>query len=134
MSRIEQAGGIPVRKDDRGWWVLFVRSKKDPSLWIFPKGHIEAGESAPETALRETIEESGVEGELLGPVGEPLEFQSGREAVRVRYFLIRATAEAESPEGRRKAWYHVDEAGDHLRFENTRQLLRDVKERLASLS
>lgn len=133
MLRVEQAGGIAVRKSDDDWWVLLVRSKKDPSLWIFPKGHIEAGESAPDAALRETVEEAGVEGELMGPVGEPLEFQSGREPVRVRYFLIRATAEVESPERRKKAWYRLDEAGAHLPFENTRRLLRDVKELLASL-
>jgi 8-oxo-dGTP pyrophosphatase MutT (NUDIX family) len=133
LKRVEQAGGIAVRSDGDGWWVLLVRSKKDPSLWIFPKGHIEPGESAPETALRETSEEAGVEGELIGPVGDPLEFQSGRDPVRVSYFLIRATAEGESPELRRKAWYRLDEVGDYLPFENTHQLLRDVKEVLASL-
>jgi 8-oxo-dGTP pyrophosphatase MutT (NUDIX family) len=133
VKRVEQAGGIAVRRDGDEWWVLLVRSKKDPALWIFPKGHIEPGESPPETALRETAEEAGVDGELIGPVGDPLEFLSGREPVRVSYFLIRATAEGESPERRKKAWYRVDEADAHLPFENTRQLLRDVKEVLASL-
>jgi 8-oxo-dGTP pyrophosphatase MutT (NUDIX family) len=133
VERVEQAGGIAVRKDGDDWWVLLVRSRKDPKVWIFPKGHIEPGESAPETALRETSEEAGVDGELIGPVGDPLEFQSGREPVRVSYFLIRTTAEGESPELRRKAWYRLDEVGAHLPFENTRQLLRDVKEVLASI-
>jgi len=134
VKRVEQAGGIAVRRDGDDWWVVLVKSKKDPSLWIFPKGHIEPGESAPETALRETAEEAGVKGELIGPVGDPLEFQSGSEPVRVRYFLIRATVDAKSPERRKKAWYRVDEAAAQLRFENARRLLVDVKEQLLSLS
>jgi 8-oxo-dGTP pyrophosphatase MutT (NUDIX family) len=133
LTRVEQAGGIAVRRKGDGWWVLLVRAKKDPRVWIFPKGHIEPGESAIEAARRETFEEAGVDGDVLGPVGEPLEFQSGREPVRVTYFLIRATAEAESPEGRRKAWYHLDEAAGQLIFEGARQLLGDVRALLASL-
>jgi len=34
--------------------ILLVRAKKNPSIWIFPKGHIENGETPQETALRET--------------------------------------------------------------------------------
>jgi 8-oxo-dGTP pyrophosphatase MutT (NUDIX family) len=131
--RVEQAGGLAVRKNGGRWQVLLVRSKKDPSIWIFPKGHIEPGETAIDTALRETWEEAGVDGDLIGPVGEPLEFQSGQEAVRVRYFLIRTTSEAESPERRKKAWYALDEAAAELEFESARQLLQDARELLASL-
>ncbi len=134
MDRVEQAGGIAVRRQGNQWVVLLVRSKKDPSVWIFPKGHIEPGESAIDAALRETLEEAGVEGDLIGPVGGPQEFQSGREPVRVRYFLIRATTESDSPEGRRKAWYQLDEAAVQLPFEGARQLLDEARELLTSLA
>jgi diadenosine hexaphosphate hydrolase (ATP-forming) len=132
--RVEQAGGLAVRKHGGRWQVLLVRSKKNPRIWIFPKGHIEPGESAIDAALRETWEEAGVEGDLLGPVGEPQEFQSGWEEVRVRYFLILAKTEVESPERRKKAWYELDEAAAELEFESARQLLQDVRELLTSLS
>ena len=121
---IPQAGGIVVRRDGDRLSVLLVRSKKDPALWIFPKGHIEPGESAEAAALRETREEAGVEGELVGPVGEPLEFQSGTEAVSVQYFLVRSRTEAPSPEGRDKRWFDLDEALVALSFESARTLLR----------
>ncbi len=125
MARIEQAGGIAVRRESGETRVLLVKAKKDPTLWIFPKGHIEKGETAAEAALRETQEEGGVDGEVVGPIGEPLEFESGREAVRVQYFLIRATSDADSPERREKGWFTVADALARLRFENSQALLKD---------
>jgi len=126
--RVEQAGGIIVRRDAAaGISVLLVRSRKDPTLWIFPKGHVEPGETAEAAALRETYEESGVEGELLAPLGE-LEFQSGRELVRVQYFLIRPITELPSPEGRDKRWFTLDEARRTVSFDNARRLLDEIEE------
>jgi diadenosine hexaphosphate hydrolase (ATP-forming) len=127
VRRIEQAGGIVVRNDGDGPLVLLVRAKKDPALWIFPKGHIEPGETAAAAALRETHEEAGLTGELLGPVGEPLEFQSGCELVRVQYFLIRPIVESASSEGREKRWFALDEARRTLSFDNARRLLDKIE-------
>ena len=132
MNRVEQAGGIAFRRDGERLLVLLVKAKKDPSLWIFPKGHIEPGETASEAAVRETREEGGVDGDVVGPIGAPLEFQSGREPVRVQYFLIRATSEAPSGEGREKGWFGIDEAMRHLRFENARGLLAEASKAAAS--
>jgi 8-oxo-dGTP pyrophosphatase MutT (NUDIX family) len=130
VNRVEQAGGIAVRRDGDRWSVLLVRAKKDPSVWIFPKGHIEPGETAEAAALRETREEAGVDGELVQPIGRPLEFQSGREAVRVQYFLIRATDEVDSAEGRAKKWCEIDEAVRLLTFDGARRLLREARSAL----
>jgi diadenosine hexaphosphate hydrolase (ATP-forming) len=126
LQPIEQAGGIVVRRQAAGVGVLLVRAKKDPTVWIFPKGHIEPGETAEEAALRETLEEAGVEGELLGPVGGPLEFQSGSERVSVRYFLIRAIAERAPTDGRDTQWLAIDEARRALSFESARRLLDEI--------
>jgi 8-oxo-dGTP pyrophosphatase MutT (NUDIX family) len=130
LERVEQAGGIVVRPDGAGLSVLLVRAKKDPTLWIFPKGHIEPGETPEATAIRETHEESGVEGEVIAQVGEPIEFDAGPAHVRVRYFLIRAVAESVSPEGREKRWVPLDEARSMLAFDNARQLLDEAERRL----
>jgi len=125
-ARVAQAGGIVVRKQDDRLAVLLVRSKKDPAIWVFPKGHIEPGETAAATALRETWEEAGVEGDLDGPVGAPLEFQSGVEPVSVQYFLLRARTEGPSPEGRDTQWLSIDEALKMLAFQNAREKLLEA--------
>lgn len=126
VARVEQAGGIVFRRDGDDVTVLLVRSKKDPSIWVFPKGHIEPGETADAAALRETREEAGVDGEVLGRVGAPLEFMSGIEPVRVRYFLIRATGTVPPAERREKRWFSIDDARRALSFESARELMADA--------
>jgi ADP-ribose pyrophosphatase YjhB (NUDIX family) len=133
-ERVAQAGGLVVRDKDDLLAVLLVRAKKDPTVWVFPKGHIEAGESAAEAAVREVQEESGVVAELVGPIGAAQEFQSGTELVSVQYFLMRARSESASSEGRQKQWFSVDEAMRALSFENARQLVRDAQSALAARS
>jgi 8-oxo-dGTP pyrophosphatase MutT (NUDIX family) len=123
LKPVAQAGGIVIRQDGGRLSVLLVRAKKDPTLWIFPKGHVDAGETAAAAALRETQEEAGIDGDLVGSVGEPLEFLSGRELVRVQYFLIRPVGEVESSEGREKRWFTFDDARRALVFDGARRLL-----------
>lgn len=131
MTPVPQAGGIVVRRDGDRLSVLLVRAKKDPAIWIFPKGHIELGETADAAALREVHEEAGIVGDVVGPVGQPLEFQSGDELVRVQYFLIRARAETPHTDGREKRWFEANAAIAALQFDNARALL-DVALRSAA--
>ena len=128
---VAQAGGIAYRIDARkgGVSVLLVSSKKEPGNWIFPKGHVERGESTQEAALRETEEEAGVDGDLLGPVGA-LEFDWRSKRYRVEYFLIRARSETDKTDGRKKIWLPYDEALARLTYEDTRRLLRDARPRM----
>src|SRR3954466_13974423 len=102
MKRVRQAGGIVVRRERNGLWVLLVRAKRDPTLWIFPKGHIERGVSAADAALRETRAEAGIVGDLVRPVGDPVHFNNGRYDVRVECFLVRPVNEFDEMAGRAK--------------------------------
>ena len=43
---------------------------RPPGTWALPKGVIDAGESAAESALREVAEETGVRGRLLDKLGD----------------------------------------------------------------
>jgi 8-oxo-dGTP pyrophosphatase MutT (NUDIX family) len=124
VTPVPQGGGIVFRRVGSDVQILLVTAKRDPHLWVLPKGHIEEGESEAETALREVEEEAGIDGELVGAVGDPLEFDNGREVVRVQYFLIRALSEAPHTDGRRKQWFRFDDALVAVTFQETRDLLR----------
>jgi bis(5'-nucleosidyl)-tetraphosphatase len=126
LNRVRQAGGIVVRKSRDGLSVLLVRAKRDPTLWIFPKGHIERGETSEDAALRETREEAGIVGDLVKPIGGPVNFHNGRYDVTVQYYLIRPVKEFDETDGRAKKWFPFDEAVEAVHFEEDRELLRIV--------
>src|ERR687893_1094195 len=118
MAVIRQAGSIVVRLDGKEPEVLLVTGKRNPKSWIFPKGHIEKGETPEQAALRETKEEAGVVGTLIGPAGT-LEYGFLGARARVEYFLVQFTREASQPEdGRQRTWCDLDEALERLSYKN----------------
>jgi 8-oxo-dGTP pyrophosphatase MutT (NUDIX family) len=129
---IRQAGSIVVRLDTREPQVLLVTARRNPRNWIFPKGHIEKGESPEAAALRETREEAGVSARLIGPAGI-LEYGFLGAKARVEYFLLLFSREAGPPEdGRQRIWCGLDDALKRLSYKNTRKLLRKAWKQLSS--
>ncbi|MGE5619426.1 MAG: NUDIX domain-containing protein [Sphingomonadaceae bacterium] len=80
---VRQAGGIVLLGDQ----VVLRRTPKGE--YLFPKGHLEPGESAEETARREVEEEVGLEAEIVAPLGEVCFHYQGDD-YRVTMFLMRA--------------------------------------------
>ncbi|HEX5110364.1 MAG TPA: NUDIX domain-containing protein [Vicinamibacterales bacterium] len=120
---IEQAGAIIVNSRAGASRVLLVTAKRNADHWLFPKGHVEKGETLEETALREAEEEAGVRGEVLAPAGH-LAFTMRSETFLVHYFLV-ATQDRGRPEkGRQLRWCSYEDALDRLTFDDTRELLR----------
>ena len=50
--------------------VAAIRPQGRERIWALPKGHIDDGEAAAETAMREVREETGVEGRLVEKLGD----------------------------------------------------------------
>src|SRR5436190_1051738 len=132
MSHIAQAGAIAVRRDAGKPLVLIARSKKNPAEWIFPKGHIEPGEAAAETAVRELQEEAGVSGEVVRSIGVSI-FTSPRGDVEVTYFLVRFVRGAPSPEGRETQWTSFREARRLVTFADAPRLLNAAEQAMREL-
>jgi 8-oxo-dGTP pyrophosphatase MutT (NUDIX family) len=99
-----------------------VTPKGRPAEWIFPKGHVEQGETLEVAAIRELHEEAGLEGAVAGRVGAS-RFRSKNEDVEVTYFLVLADAEGHGEPGRQIRWLPFVEARAVLTFDDARRLL-----------
>jgi 8-oxo-dGTP pyrophosphatase MutT (NUDIX family) len=128
-----QAGAIAIRREGGEPRVLLVQSRQGTGDWIFPKGHVESGETLEQTALRELQEEAGVTGSVIGPAGQ-LDITFGGERMKVHYFLIVATSEGASSEARPKAWLSFDDALRRLSYDDARELLTANREAVMAAS
>lgn len=122
---VSQAGAIAFKIVDDSLLILIVRAKKTPDDWIFPKGHIEPGETPEFAGERELAEEAGVRGKLFAPVGE-LQFRSGHKDVHVVYYLFEFVTEVPREEKREIKWCEYDEALNLLSHKGAIDLLNDA--------
>ena len=117
-----------------------VRARR---YWGLPKGHIEAGESAEQAALREVSEECGIALDLLAVVGrlpssEYVYRRGGRLTFKlVEHFLLIAPANTDvtpqAGEIDEAEWLSIDEAGARASFADTRTALAAARTALAAL-
>ena len=122
--RIEAAGGIVVRD---GKVAVVHRDRYDD--WSLPKGKLDKGESFEQAALREVLEETGLQVEL-GEELEPVSYvdQKGRPKV-VRYWLMEVVggefqANDEVDELR---WLAPGDAVELLSYPHDRELVEGVE-------
>ena len=121
-----------VRFDEGVPQILLVRAKQNPEHWIFPKGHVEAGESAAEAAVREVREEAGIEAAPVGTVGA-LEFGSDGDLVHVEHFLLEFVRAVGGGEPREARWLNYGEALSLLTFPDARELLERARPHIERL-
>lgn len=111
--------------------------RKGKLLWSLPKGHIEEGETAEQTAVREVAEETGVLGEVLHPLGT-IDYwfitENRRVHKTVHHFLLRWCSGAlsdEDVEVTEVAWIPLAELTDQLAYPDERKLVDEALSLLA---
>lgn len=119
-----EAGAIVIKGEIANeMQVLLVRSKKQPDQWIFPKGHIEEGETIFDAAKRELLEEGGVEGAPIEKVGVA-NYSRDNRFFQVDYVICRFQKTIDQGEpGRTPTWFHYQEAFEKLAHKDTGEFL-----------
>ena len=73
MRKLEHSSGAVLYTEEQGE-VRYILVQERNGNWGFPKGHIEAGESRRQTALREIREETGLHARLEGHFSQTIRY------------------------------------------------------------
>ena len=126
--REEQVAALIGRVDRRG-----------RMLWSLPKGHIELGETAEETAIREVAEETGIQGSVLAALGR-IDYwfvTDGRRVHKtVHHYLMRFSGgelSDEDVEVAEVAWVPIPELPSRLAYADERKLAEVADELIDKL-
>ena len=141
MRREFSAGGVLIRRLRGAWVMAAIRpAGKEPGVWALPKGLIDDGEPPEETALREVAEETGVEGRLVGKLGDVryvYTWRGERVFKVVSFYLVRYSRgrlgdlpSATAHEVAEARWLPLDEAAKLLAYKGEREM---AERALASL-
>ena len=142
VVREPTAGGIVFRKNKKNPTkveILLIQDAKN--RWTIPKGHIEEGETAKETAEREVSEETGLQQmkvlNWLGKINFRYRRQQSLVLMTTEIFLIEALGNTDGlkPEdwmGGIK-WFSANEALDKIEYEDIGKIillgLKQIRER-----
>jgi 8-oxo-dGTP pyrophosphatase MutT (NUDIX family) len=145
MEREFSAGGVLVRTIRGRPMLAAIRPRGREDVWALPKGRIDAGETAAETAVREVREETGVSGRLVEKLGDvryvyTASWQGGsgeRIFKVVSFFLLRAgrgrigaIEEAMRIEVAEARWLPLAEAPRLLAYGGEREMAAKALERV----
>jgi 8-oxo-dGTP pyrophosphatase MutT (NUDIX family) len=98
-------------------------------LWSLPKGHIESGETPEEAALREVMEETGIESEIARALGViDFWFMAGGKRIHktVHHYLFREVGGILAPqvsEVDEVAWFPLVSIVERLAYPDEKKLI-----------
>lgn len=127
------AGGLVVDgldgpREDQVAALIGRVDRRGRMLWSLPKGHIEVGETAEQTAIREVAEETGVQGDVLAALGS-IDYwfvTDGRRVHKtVHHYLMRFSSgelSDDDVEVTEVAWVPIRELPSRLAYADERRL------------
>ena len=143
MEREFSAGGVLVKVIRGRPMLAAIRPRGKPEgVWALPKGNLDPGEKPAETALREVLEETGVEGRLVEKLGDVKYTYTRRGGPRVfkivSFYLLRAGRgrlgaidEAMRIEVAEARWLPLDDAPRLLAYGGEREMAAKARDRFA---
>ena len=136
IVREPTAGGIVFRHGEKGVEILLIQDAKD--RWTIPKGHIEEGETAQQTARREIGEEAGLKQvDILGWLGK-IHFRYRRidklVLMTTQIYLVRAKGDTDDIQKEEWMngiqWFSFQDALDAIEYEDIGKLMLMAMKRI----
>ncbi len=131
--------GIDGPRDEQVAALIGRIDRRGRMLWSLPKGHIEMGETAEQTAIREVAEETGIRGSVLAALGR-IDYwfvTDGRRVHKtVHHYLMRFSGGELSDddlEVAEVAWVPIRELPSRLAYADERRLAEVADELIDKL-
>jgi 8-oxo-dGTP pyrophosphatase MutT (NUDIX family) len=131
--------GIDGPREDQLAALIGRMDRRGRMIWSLPKGHIEQGETAEQTAIREVAEETGIHGHVLAALGS-IDYWFVTEGRRVHktvhHYLLRFSGGElcdEDVEVTEVAWVPVTELPKRLAYADERRLAKVAHDLIALL-
>jgi 8-oxo-dGTP pyrophosphatase MutT (NUDIX family) len=133
------AGGVVYQRRGPSVEIALAarRTQKGDLVWGLPKGGIDQGESEVDAALREVLEETGLEAaveEDLGQIRYLYVWEGVRVRKAVRFFLMRATGgdvSRHDDEMEDVRWFPLAQAIRRAAYRGERQVIERASDHLA---
>lgn len=126
----ESSCGAVVFNEEKGERQFLLIRNRRSAHWGFPKGHIEPGETKEETAIREVLEETGLNIEIVpGFVKNSEYIIQGKIEKSVSIFLGKTTEfdyKLQEEEIEECGWYSYNDALRILNYENDKYILTEA--------
>ncbi|MCW1930142.1 MAG: NUDIX domain-containing protein [Candidatus Kerfeldbacteria bacterium] len=119
---VNKAGGI-ITRTENGVQLFLCIHRPRYNDWSFPKGHIEPGEKVETAALREVLEETGLQCEIVRALPDMIYTLPHGAPSRVAMFEMRVVAqrpEAKDTEADELRWCTFEECMVLLSYDTVR--------------
>lgn len=128
----QRAGGIVYRRINHQIEYLLVTSNSNKERWIFPAGHVEAGETHEMAALREVGEEAGVTAKIVADCGD-FQYYWNRNNQKISlnthlFIMEYLQTQVINPEGRAVKFFRYEEILKLHLWDESKEIIKKAHE------
>ena len=130
MKREKSCGALIIDQSQGKHNILLIQHKT--GNWSYPKGHMEQGETEQATAIREVMEETNINVELLPGFREAIAYSPKKGVMKtVVYFLAKPKnydCRPQLSELKATGWFDFEQAESMITYPNDKEIFTKMKD------
>lgn len=129
---VPQAACVPFRFTSNNSLEILMIKRSSETLWGIPKGMIDGGNTARQTAIIEAFEEAGLRGDLLDKDLGMFDYEKNGRTCRVRVYALHVREELNEYDEvgfRERRWFAPEKAAEIAAREPVKDMIRLIADR-----